>query len=204
MERKVDNALVQEICKSNRYIMIENQKEIDAYVWYITYRVQQDLFDICKESETFADVTWAQFLLVLRRYKKVRDVAVAVTHQTLFKFFQTGQYDFQKPIVRFLENDKESDDENSIMYASQLFSACEGRKIIHTLFFRGELAYYQHYLNVKRNYSWESYLTALTQDKEMWNTLVTAFKDVLIRLDFKPAWESWGLEVLMGGTQNLE
>ena len=59
-----------DIVASNRYMTLENQNEIDIYVTYITYRVQQDLFQMCQECGLFRDLEWDDFVLLMGRYEQ--------------------------------------------------------------------------------------------------------------------------------------
>ena len=71
-------------------------------------------------------------------------------------------------------------------------------------FFRCEIAYYHCQLNTGKDYTWEQYLEELLERQQMWNALVTAFRDALTRLDFKPAWESEELAALLDGLEQEE
>ena len=87
---------------------------------------------------------------------------------------------------------------NDSFRCSQLFPAEKGRAIVCAILFRCEIAYYHDQLNAGRDYTWEQYLKELLERQQMWDALVTAFRDALTRLDFKSAWESEETVKLLG------
>lgn len=72
-----------DIVTSNRYMTLADQDEINIYVTYMTYRVQQDLYQVCQESGLLCGLSWDEFVLLMRGYKSARTAAMAVVRETL-------------------------------------------------------------------------------------------------------------------------
>ena len=78
-----DLLTVFDIVTSNRYMTLANQDEINVYVTYMMYRVQQDLYQVCQESGLLCDLPWDDFVLLMRGHRPARTAAVVVVCETL-------------------------------------------------------------------------------------------------------------------------
>ena len=191
---------IEEICSSNRYLSLEDQDEIDAYAQYLTYRVQRDLYELCREKAGGLPDGWLwdDFVLAVCSIKRLRDAAIAVFRRTLSDFLHHDAFHFHTENINFLDPADVRGQRNDSFRCSQLFPAEKGRAIVCAILFRCEIAYYHDQLNAGRDYTWEQYLKELLERQQMWDALVTAFRDALTRLDFKPAWESEETVKLLG------
>ena len=183
-----------EILASNRYITVENRKEITALACYIAYRVEWDLYEVCQESGLCCGLSWADFVLLLRQHRPARAAAIVVVHETLRSFYAHGHYNFDVSDVQFPYDDDPDDD---MLRCASLFSPEEGESLIEGLLFRAEVDYYKHQLRAGKCHSWHQYLDGLKQDKLQWDNVITAYHDALARIDFKPVWKSERLEELV-------
>ena len=134
----------------------------------------------------------------------LRNAAIAACWRTLRDFFHNGFFNFEAEDIHFFHADDVRDQRDGSLRCSQLFPAEERRAIVGAIFFRCEIAYYHCQLNAGKDYTWEQYLEELLERQQMWNALVTAFRDALTRLDFKPAWESEELAALLDGLEQEE
>ena len=50
------------IVSTHFYMNLADKAELDAYVCYLTYRVQRDLYDICKEAGDLDETPWSEFV----------------------------------------------------------------------------------------------------------------------------------------------
>ena len=197
---------IEKIFTSNRYLSLDDQEEIDVYARYLTYRVQRDLYELCQAEDGGLpdDWSWDDFVLTIRSVKMLRNAAIAACWRTLRDFFHNGFFNFEAEDIHFFHADDVRDQRNGSLRCSQLFPAEERRAIVGAIFFRCEIAYYHCQLNAGKDYTWEQYLEELLERQQMWNALVTAFRDALTRLDFKPAWDSEELAALLDGLEQEE
>lgn len=193
-----------DIVASNRYMTLENQNEIDIYVTYITYRVQQDLFQMCQECGLFRDLEWDDFVLLMRQYKPARTAAMVVVRETLKEFFHSGQYDFDAAEVKLIQDSDIADGKDIILHCSNLFSKDEGSGLIEGILFHAEVSHYKHLRNQGKDFRWQEYLDELEQKGPMWTQVYRAFRNALAQLDFKPMWNSEKLEELIEQTEGPE
>lgn len=186
-----------DIAASNRYMTLASQNEIDVYVTYLTYRVQQDLYQLCQEYGLLRDLEWEDFVLLMRQHKPARTAAVVVVRETLKEFFHSGQYDFDAAEVKLIQDSDIGDGEDKILHCSNLFSRDEGSGMIEGVLFHAEVSHYRRLLSQGRDFLWQEYLNELEQKGPLWAQVYTAFRDALVRLDFKPVWSSGELEELV-------
>lgn len=183
-----------EILASNRYITVENRNEIDVLSCYITYRVERDLYEVCQEIGLLCDLSWADFVLLLRQHRPARAAAIVVVRETLRNFYSHGHYNFDVSDVQFTYDDDPDDD---MLRCANLFSPEEGQSLIEGVLFRAEVVHYKHQLSAGKCHSWHQYLDGLKQDRSQWDKVIAAYHDALARLDFKPIWRSEQLEELV-------
>jgi len=178
---------VEDILKSKCRIVLNDGEDLKAYIFYLSYRVQRDLYEICKEKGILHGKTWDEFIMFVRSYHVIRDTAVSVFMNTLTDFLLNGYFDFKAPETIFRLDEESVKNDPIVM--SRLFSDDESYDIINYILFNAEIIYYQYQLNAGKDYSWEQYLSELILNRQMMNTLMEAFRDALARMDFKPAWE---------------
>lgn len=152
-----------DIVTSNRYMTLADQDEINIYVTYMTYRVQQDLYQVCQESGLLCGLSWDEFVLLMRGYKSARTAAMAVVRETLKEFYRCGHYDFDVTDVEFLRDSDAEGGENEILHCSNLFTSEEGRGLIENFLFHAEASQYRHLLDQGKNLTWQEYLDELAR-----------------------------------------
>lgn len=184
------------IVSTHFYVTLTNKDELDAYVCYLTYRVQRDLYEILKESGQFDGVSWREFVWDVRHTKRVRTAAIIVAQETLKDFRNKGHFNFDvKDVKIFVDNDMD-DRSGGNIYSAQLFSAEEGRAQVESILLTAEVVQYKRQLAGGKAYSWEGYLAELSQGTSLWDETLMAFRDALVNLDFKPFWKSERLKEL--------
>ena len=164
------------IVNSHLYMTLEDKNELDAYVCYLTYRVQRDLYELCKERGLLGEMSWQEFVWDVRHWKKLRDAAVIVAQET----------------VKDARNKRNFD-----IYSSRLFDVEEGRAQVESILLTAEIVQYKRQLAGGKAYSWEYFLSDLAQEPFLWEETLTAFRGTLMQLDFKPFWQSEQLDELM-------
>ncbi len=185
------------ILTSNRYFTVERRGEIDAFACYVSYRVQRDLYDLCRENGWFRNLPWADFVLLMRANKSARNAAIVVVFETLSDFFSSECYDFDaKDVVLAYGGDGEDPNDDRISCA-QLFSPDEGHALIESFLFLTEITHYKRQLGQGKDYSWQQYLDELERERTLWDEVVIGYRDALARLNFKPAWEARRLTELV-------
>lgn len=192
-----DLLTVLEVVTSNRYMTLANQGEVDIYVIYMTYRVQQDLYQVCQESGLLRGLSWDDFVLLMRRHRPAREAAMVVVHETLKEFFRCGHYNFDVTDVEFLRDSDAEGEESEMLHCSSLFSPEEGSSLVEGILFRAEVSQYRRLLDQGKGCTWQEYLNELRRKGSTWNQVYAAFQDALARLDFKPVWKSEHLEELI-------
>lgn len=198
-EKMVLNDLLSilEVATSNRYVSLENQVELNTYVVYMMYRVQQDLFAVCQENGQFRNLTWEGFVLLMRGYKPARTAAVAVVRETLKNFYRDRHYNFDVTEVKFTYGADAEGGDDDLVHCANLFFDEEGLGLVQNLLFHAELEQFAHQLNQRTGRSWCQFLDELEQKGPLWTQVLAAFQDALARLDFKPVWRSEELEELV-------
>ena len=195
MDKLVHKSSVEEIMAADRFVALDAAK-MDAYIYYLTYRVQHDLYELCKENDGFSDISWDEFVLMMRRYKSVREISVGVMCKTVSNFSVRASFDFQAKSAEFFHDSDETGQEGDWLHFAQLVPPDIGFALVSILFFRAEFLQYRRQLRSGRDFSWETYLEELRQDPVMWNEVITAFRDAVARLDFKSVWQLEGLNKL--------
>lgn len=188
-----------DVVASNRYVTIESQAELNIYTVYMAYRIQQDLYAVCQENGQFRDLSWDDFVLLMRAHKPARMAAVVVAWETLKNFYRNGSYNFDVTEINFNygpDTDIEGDD-HDILRCAQLFTGEEGIGLVQDLLFHAELSQFSCQLNQRTGCSWSQFLEELEQKGPLWSRVLAAFRDALARLDFKPVWRSEKLEELV-------
>lgn len=175
-----------DIAASNRYVTMDSQDELDVYARYITYRVQQDFYDLGRECGEFSDMSWDDFVLFMRQCKPARTAAAIVVRETLKNFYQCGHYNFDATEVTL----NVADEQGEMLHFSNLFSHTEGIGLVESLLLFAEIAQYRRLLDQGSKCSWPEYLARLEEKGSLWNQVSMAFHDALARLDFKPFWQS--------------
>lgn len=182
-----------DIVASNRYVTIESQDELDICARYITYRVQQDFYDLGRECGEFSDLSWDDFVLFMRQCKPARTAATIVVRETLKNFYRCGHYNFDVTEVTL----NIADGQNEMLHFSSLFSPMEEIGLVESLLLFAEIAQYRRQLDQGSKRSWTEFLAQLEEKGPLWNQVSMAFHDALIRLDFKSFWQSEKLEKLL-------
>lgn len=186
------------IISTHFYMTLENKDELDAYVYYLTYRVQRDLYELLHEDGQFCDMSWQEFVWDIRQIKQIRDTAAMVVRETLKNFRKKGHFNFDvKEVELFLDSDMD-DRRGGNIYSAQLFTVDEGRALVESILLTTEVVQYKRQLARGKAYSWEDYLAELSQKSSLWEETLMAFRDALANLDFKPFWNSEQLEEQYG------
>ena len=186
------------IVESHLYMTLEDKKELDAYVCYLTYRVQRDLYELCQEGGKIGELSWQEFVWDIRHWKRLRFAAIIVLQETIKEFRRKGHFNFEaENVARFLDDSDMADRKDGNIYSSQLFPAEEGRAQVESILLTAEIVQYKRQLAMGKAYSWEYFLADMSQDQSLWNETLVAFRDALVNLDFKPLWQSEQLEELI-------
>ncbi|WP_251316811.1 hypothetical protein [Flintibacter muris] len=186
------------IISTHFYMTLENKDELDAYVYYLTYRVQRDLYELLHEDGQFCDMSWQEFVWDIRQIKQIRNTAAMVVRETLKNFRKKGHFNFDvKEVELFLDSDMD-DRRGGNIYSAQLFTVDEGRALVESILLTTEVVQYKRQLARGKAYSWEDYLAELSQKSSLWEETLMAFRDALANLDFKPLWNSEQLEEQYG------
>ena len=94
------------IISNHFYMTLENKDELDAYVYYLTYRVQRDLYELLHEDGQFCDMSWQEFVWDIRQIKQIRNTAAMVVRETLKNFRKKGHFNFDvKEVELFLDSE---------------------------------------------------------------------------------------------------
>lgn len=185
-----------EISSHTHYASFDDPEELRAYVWYLTYRVQKDFYNLCIESKALVDCPWQDFVLGMRGSKETRDSAAFVLRKTIEEFLSHAYFNFDKKEPELLDDSDDPFAGTDTMNCAKLISYDEGCGLIDAILLQAEFVQYRRQLNQGKDYSWEQYIEELLQDKQMWHEIKLAFLDALERLDFRAVWES---EELQGG-----
>lgn len=152
------------IIKAKPFVNIDDD-ELSFYANYVQYRVQRDLFELFEE-ESPGTITWDNFLLMMCGTRELRDICMSA----ICRRMETAFYQFE-----FTERETYLFDESLIFMALFLLFAQQAH-----------FNYLQD--TVRLGCRWEEYHHELLRGGKLWNTAMTAFRDAVQRLDFKPDW----------------
>lgn len=186
------------IISTHFYMTLENKDELDAYVCYLTYRVQRVLYELFQEDGQFCDMSWREFVWDIRHIKKIRDAAAMVARETLKDFRSKGHFNFDAKEVELFPDSDMDDRHSGNIYSARLFPTEEGRALVESILLTAEVVQYKRQLARGKAYSWEDYLSELSQKSYLWEETLMAFRDALVKLDFRPRWNSEQLEEQYG------
>lgn len=187
----------EEILASNCFMTVEDQKKIATLASYLAYRVEWDLYELCREDCQTSDFKWNDFVMLMRCHEPLRDAAVVVVCETLKEFYAHGHYNFDVVEAPLMFSKEEQGGMDDILHCSSLFLGHEGHGLIESVLFRAEVAHYKHQLDLGKDISWRQYLDDLKQNRLLWSEVMMSYHDALVRLDFKPAWRSYEKEELI-------
>ena len=184
--------LVEQILRTGMYAKLYDEETTYGYLTYLTYRVEDALFTWKKESDVdgfWADLTWEEYIAVLRREKSLVLAAQRVLLNTVIAFpasafdFTLEEAEVDFPVTRY--------DSAGMLHMAKLYSFENYTSIVEFLMFRAERAYYL--LRKKQrgpHYTWELYIVELLHSqREFVDPLSRAFRNALAQLNFLPAWQ---------------
>lgn len=180
----------------NNCVTIGDTKEVDTYWRYLSYRVQRALFEVCQEDPILTGISWNDFKDIMRHRKQVREAALRVLCQTIERY----SLDSSPPsseIEFFRPSDIEDADDEVVVHAIKIASSKKGHALVELLFLRVEIFFYREQIQSGKEYSWESFVQELLLGQRLWNTLRHKFHRILIRLDFKGAWQTMGTDIVL-------
>ena len=152
------------IVNSHLYMTLEDKNELDAYVCYLTYRVQRDLYELCKERGLLGEMSWQEFVWDVRHWKKLRDAAVIVAQETVKDARNKRNFNFDAKNITIFCDDDMADRKNGDIYSSRLFDVEEGRAQVESILLTAEIVQYKRQLAGGKAYSWEYFLSDLAQE----------------------------------------
>lgn len=192
-------ALLDELLNT-RYLSFENPYHRQAYVDYLSYRVQRDLYELVKGDGRLEleDLSWREFVEALCYQKQSVKAAFIVARQTIMQFLTSGYFNFDSADVHLSFDDDALAEDGDTVRSARLFPAYKGEALINAILYRAEQVQYARQLNRGKEYTWEQFIAELSSDQVMWEETVDAFRDALVRLDFKPLWDSEELDAQIG------
>lgn len=165
-----------------QYVEIDSES-IRTYLDYLSYRVQSELFSICRED--VEDLTWEEFASILSRSKALFYPAKKVMEMAL-DAFSVNPSDFSHALGIADPNE----DPGKIWTVVRLYSKEEAPEILKRCIFETELAHFQYLLAKNENYSWQQYLYDLKTKSVVLRSMLNAFQRGLFALDTKEYWSS--------------
>lgn len=164
--------------------------EMITYAQIVQYKVQRDLFTLCEE-ETPGTISWEDFVLVMRSSKELQDKCLDVIGRKLETAF--FQYDFTE---RELDQSKvEEIFVEDMLRGAKLLSDGEGRLLMGLFLYFAEQAHFNHLQDTTRpDYTWEEYFHDLSLGGNLWLAVILAFRNTILRLDFKEDWQEVGID----------
>ena len=159
--------------------------EMITYAQIVQYKVQRDLFTLCEE-EAPGTISWEDFVLVMRSSKELQDKCLDVIGRKLETAF--FQYDFTE---RELDQSKvEEIFVEDMLRGAKLLSDGEGRLLMGLFLYFAEQAHFNHLQDTTRpDYTWDEYSSDLCLAGELWRAVLIAFRNTILRLDFKENWQ---------------
>ena len=159
--------------------------ELITYAKLVQYKVQWDLFTLYEE-EAPGTLTWEGFVLLMHSSSELQGKCLEVIGKKLETAF--FQYDFtQGELDESRINDIFVGD---MLRGAKLFSDGDGLLLMALFLYIAEQAHFNHLQDtVRPDYTWEEYFNDLFLDHELWMGAVIAFRNTILRLDFKEDWQ---------------
>lgn len=173
---------VREIIRSNKYLGIEDQKEQKAHVIYMAYKVMHDLYEILIDEEEI-DLPWDEFLDYVASASEIVFAASKVVRGTIMEYPSTSRFNFKNPDLSMLAELEEYE----TLRGYQLYSDKEAYALVEYHFMMAETAYFFR-LRIQKGYTWDQYTEELEKNGDTWKTLLFAFRESILKMDFKPGW----------------
>ena len=177
---------VREIIRSNKYLGIEDRKEQMAHAIYIGYKVMRDLYEILIDEEE-TDLPWDEFLEYIASSSEIIFAASRVVKVTILDYATTSLFNFKNPDLSALDELEEYD----TLRGYRLFSDKEAYALVEYHFLMAEVAYFFR-LRILKGYTWDQFTKELEKNGDTWNTLLFAFRESILKMDFKPEWHKLG------------
>lgn len=177
---------IMEILHSDRYMGIEDCKEQKAHAIFIAHKVMRDLYEILIDEEE-TDLPWDEFLEYIASKSGIIHLAGKVVMATILGYPSTSRFNFKNPGLSALAELEEYE----TLKGYSLFSDKEAFALVEYHFLMAEIAYFFR-LRVQRGYTWEQYTKELGRNGDTWNTLLFAFRESILQMDFKSEWRKLG------------
>ena len=172
------------VIKSKVFVNIDYD-ELSAYATIIQCKVQRDLFEIIDEDDP-GEITWDDFVLLMRNSKELRDSCINVIGRKLETAF--FQYDFTPK--KFDLSDYSGMPDDGMVSGAELLSTREGILLMGLFLYFAEQTHFNHLREtVRPDYTWEEYFCDLKCDNGLWMEVLTAYRNTILKLDFKENWQ---------------
>lgn len=180
--------IMDEMLNFTRFLTIEDQDINGTYCWYLTYRVQRDLYEVIKECDPNCSLLWEDFVTLVRSHHVFREKAVIIARKAVLDFVYNTYFNFEDANWELPFDDENLAKDDDIISCSTLFTPDMAQALIDCILLRIEIVQYSRQINKGKDYSWEEFLVELPSEHTIWDEIICAFRDALGRLDFKPAW----------------
>ena len=187
--------------KSPRVLAIKDRTLIQAYVFYLFYRIQLDLYEMGKEAGLLDHILWDDFVFAVRCHQKTRERSYKVANEAITEAIARESFNFNSAITEFPFDDDTINGAGDVVHCAQLFSFERGEALIDYLLLGIEIAQYGRQLQYGKGYDWEGFITELEVQETMWDETLSALRDTMAGLDLKPFWSLDTLDDLIIGNE---
>lgn len=171
------------ILRKNGGIRICPEEQAQDFAGFVGYRAQLALYEL--HTDLKADMSWDDFVLLIRKSVVIREKIQRVVRDTI-AHFNTEQLDFELPADALEYREDYPDD--PLVKASRIYSDEEELSLIKLLFLQFEAEHFRRLAAVTPNYTWKAYMNDLSNDQELWGKFTRGFQHGLRQLDFKASW----------------
>ncbi|WP_298069853.1 hypothetical protein [uncultured Mailhella sp.] len=185
--RESSQEFLRQLVRENQFSGLDSEAVV-VYGELLSFRVQRDYYEILRKK-TGDPVTWESFLGLMQHFPGWVTASNAVLKYTLAQKSTGRFFNFHVKRIR-LPADLTFDSGDGMLRSARLFDDTQRRAIVNAFFLQAEIDYYYQLRGRRRNYSWEKYQRDLGKNQRMWRAVDLAFRDGLLRLDFKPGWQA--------------
>ena len=179
------DVLFRTILRTNRVILNDEDGERVVWITLLSRNAERDLYEQLIKDNVI-EGSFSEFHTLIGISPRIRKTARQIIKETIISFPKRSHFNFDNPNPDLLVDDIYG--ETDLIQGYILFTPDEADGCVDWHFFNAEFDYYMRQLYSGKNYSWNDFLTELQENLAMWNTLLLAFRESILKMDFKPAW----------------
>ena len=147
----------------------------------IGHRAACALYEL--HTELNAGMSWHEFTKLVQSSKTLHNKIQRVAGTTVIGL-DASQLNFELPPEWHEEHPNED-----LLYTPVVISEVVGQGMIEALFLKCVTEHFQRLAAAAKGYTWDAYMSDLTNDNELWGRLTRGLQHGIYQMDFKATWK---------------